>query len=183
MNELETKRLKLRRFRLSDIGDFYEYSSSPIVGPNAGWDYHRSKGEALSVLKSHLNNDEIWAIEYKDKQKVVGSIALQKDRKRENLSVRMMGYVLNPDYWGQGLATEASLALLYYAFTYIGLSMVSVYHYPDNTRSKRVIEKCGFAYEGLLRQSTMTFNGKILDEMCYSITADEFIKSRGIKRI
>jgi len=181
MPSIETERLKLRRFKLSDIGDFYEYSSNPLVGPNAGWDYHRNREEALLLLKNFSNNNEIWAMEHKENSKVIGSIGVHKDRKRDNKGARMLGYVLNPEYWGRGLCTEATLAIVKHAFEGMKVSLLSVYHYPDNERSRRVIEKCGFTYEGILRNATVTYDGKICDDLCYSMTREEYIKIFGKK--
>ena len=78
--------------------------------------------------------------------------------------------------------TEAAKAALAYAFEEEKLQMVSVFHFPFNGRSRRVIEKCGFRREGFLRMATCQYNGKILDEVCYSLTADEYWAERMQKR-
>jgi putative acetyltransferase len=175
MPAIETERLKLRRFKLSDLGDFYDYSRNPNVGPSAGWDYHRSREESLLLLKSFVNNNEVWALEHKDDRKVIGSIGIHKDRKRDNKNARMLGYVISENYWGRGYGTEATMAIVKYAFETLDLSILSVYHYPNNERSKRVIEKCGFTYEGMLRCATITYDGRSCDDMCYSITKEEYL--------
>ena len=56
----------------------------------------------------------------------------------------------------------------------IGSLGVSCYHYPFNIRSKRVIEKCGFKYEGTLRSASEIFDGSIYDDVCYSIIKNEY---------
>ena len=43
----------------------------------------------------------------------------------------------------------------------------------DNEKSQRVIEKCGFTFEGIKRKSLKTYDGKIHDVKLYSITKDE----------
>ncbi|MDO4539564.1 MAG: GNAT family N-acetyltransferase, partial [Syntrophomonadaceae bacterium] len=45
--------------------------------------------------------------------------------------------------------------------------------------SKRVIEKCGFRYEGTLRQAERIYDGKVYDHLCYSLTRKEYQKESG----
>lgn len=175
MKTIETERLILRTWRLEDFGDFYEYASDPSIGPSAGWKPHTDRVESLSILISYIEGEEVFAIEDKISGKAIGSIGLHPDRKRNNPAVRMIGYVLAKPFWGKGLALEAANGLLDYAFNDQNLRMVSVYHFPFNEQSKRVIAKAGFAFEGILRESTLLPSGEIVDDVCYSITKEEFL--------
>ncbi|NLY77117.1 MAG: GNAT family N-acetyltransferase [Tissierellia bacterium] len=174
MDTLYTDRLILRRFYYSDLDDLFEYAKNPNVGPDAGWKPHGSKRESLSILRQFISSDEVWAIVYKDNNRVIGSIGLHNDSKRANEKARMVGYALSEDYWGLGLATEATKAIIEYGFEKLNLDIISVYHYPHNERSKRVIEKCGFKYEGVLRRAVIIYNGNTWDHVCYSMTRDEY---------
>lgn len=174
MVTLETERLIIRNFYISDVDDVYEYAKSPNVGPNAGWKPHESIEETLSILIEFIKNDEVWAIVDKERNKVIGSIGLHKDRKREFENAKMIGYVLAEDYWGKGYITEAAKRVIKYGFEEMGLDIISVYHYPHNERSKRVIEKCGFKYEGTLRQASILYDGSVYDDVCYSMTKEEY---------
>lgn len=174
MKTIETERMILRTWRLEDFGDFYEYASNPIIGPSAGWKPHTDRVESLSILISFIEGEEVFAIEDKISGKAIGSIGLHPDRKRNNPEARMIGYVLSEPYWGKGLASEAVKAVLDYAFNDQNLKIVSVYHFPFNQKSKRVIEKAGFSFEGILREATVLPNGEIVDDVCYSITKEEF---------
>jgi putative acetyltransferase len=60
----------------------------------------------------------------------------------------------------------------------LNLRLLSVSHYTFNDRSRRVIEKCGFVYEGTLRQTFRRYDGAIFDEAIYSITKDEWLARR-----
>lgn len=174
MKTIETERMILRTWRLEDFGDFYEYASNPSIGPSAGWKPHTDRVESLSILISFIEGEEVFAIEDKISGKAIGSIGLHPDRKRNNPEARMIGYVLSEPYWGKGLASEAVKAVLDYAFNDQNLKIVSVYHFPFNQKSKRVIEKAGFSFEGILREATVLPNGEIVDDVCYSITKEEF---------
>ncbi|MCH9808943.1 MAG: GNAT family N-acetyltransferase [Alphaproteobacteria bacterium] len=59
-----------------------------------------------------------------------------------------IGYWLGKPYWGQGLATEATRALINHCFTHEGFEAVTCCHFGDNPASARVIEKIGFTRIG-----------------------------------
>lgn len=179
MNRLETDRLILRPFQETDLNDLYSYAKNPNIGPNAGWKPHESMDESKSILSNFIDDNEVLAIVWKENNKVIGSLGLHKDQLRSADNVRMLGYVLSEDYWGRGIITEASRALMAYAFTDLGLLMLTVHHYSYNQKSRRVIEKCGFAYEGTLRHCTQIYNGNTYDLVCYSMTKEEWEKLYG----
>jgi len=174
MQTIETNRLVLRNFRESDFEDFYDYAKSDKVGPMAGWKPHEDIEESKKILQSFIECDDVWAIEHKESHKVIGSVGLHVDSKRSNPNTRMLGYVLSEDYWGKGLMLEAVRALLNHGFNELNLDLISVYHFPFNTQSASVIKNAGFKYEGVLRQSTVHFDGRCLDSVLYSLTKDEF---------
>jgi RimJ/RimL family protein N-acetyltransferase len=59
-----------------------------------------------------------------------------------------LGFHLRPSFWGQGLATEAALAVLEYAFSTLGIETIFAGHHPSNDASRRVLGKIGFVYVG-----------------------------------
>lgn len=179
LETIETPRLILREFELDDVEDFYEYARNPQVGPNAGWSPHRSLSESEAILNMFLRNNDVWAIVYKNNNKVIGSIGLHADLLRSTLKTvesRCLGYALSYNYWGLGLATEAVKALQKHAFENMGLDLISVDHYPSNKRSMRVIEKCGFKFEGTLRKARVSHENKPMDISCYSLFREEWLE-------
>ncbi len=173
-SELETPRLVLRGWRESDLEDLFAYCSNPEVGPAAGWQPHADKSVSRGVLHQFMDSGEVWAVVDRRSRRVIGSIGLHEEKRRDNANCRMLGYALGKDHWGKGLMTEAAQAVLRYAFETLCLEMVTVYHYPFNSRSSRVIEKCGFHYEGTLRRGTTRFDGQVLDNVCYSLLREEY---------
>ena len=71
-----------------------------------------------------------------------------------------------------------NLVLLICHFIFIGMLLISpeisVFHYPHNIRSKRVIEKCGFKYEVTIKHGNKIYDGQIFDTVCYSILKSEY---------
>lgn len=174
MKYLESEHLILRDWKQSDLQDFFHYASKPTIGPNAGWPPHTCISTTQIMLDSFIKSQEVWAIVDKQTQKVIGSFGLHLDTHRKNPNTRMIGYVLDDEYWGRGLMKEAVDIVLDYAFNKLSLELISVYHYPFNIQSKRVIEKCGFVYEGTMRKALVHFDFGVVDSCCYSMTKEEY---------
>jgi RimJ/RimL family protein N-acetyltransferase len=81
-----------------------------------------------------------------------------------------MEYVISISYQNKGYATEAVKRVLEYAFIELDLLVVAVCHYPFNIKSRNVIEKSGFTYEGTLRK----YSRNLSDSVRYSITKEEW---------
>ena len=175
MRNLQTERLVLRKWQLSDADDLYEYACNPLVGPSAGWAPHQSRQDSETLIRTHFRCVTFhWAMVLPEHGKVIGGINLTRDLKRNYLGARTLGYAMNPAYWGNGYMTEAARTILAFGFYDLDCGIISVYHYPDNERSKRVIERLGFTYEGVLRRSSQLFDGQLHDNWCYSMTEEEF---------
>ena len=175
MKTIETERLILRDWNVDDVDDLYDYAKNPNVGPHGGWKPHESKTESLEIMQTlFINKYESWAIVYKENGRVIGSIGYELDMKRQDINCKELGYAMGEDYWGRGLMTEAAKVAIRYGFEELELDMVSIYRNPQNIRSGRVIEKCGFIYEGTLRQAYKIYDGSIRDVACYSMTKEEY---------
>ena len=148
--QIETNRLILRPFLKSDLSDFFEYASVPGVGEMAGWPHHNSIEESNEILNRFIINDKTFAIVYKENNKVIGSLGIEKYGLEEVLSEffeykgREVGYVLSKDYWGKGIMPEALNAVIDYLFNVLDLDFITCGYYIYNIQSKRVQEKCGF---------------------------------------
>jgi [ribosomal protein S5]-alanine N-acetyltransferase len=167
MKTLETERLILREWKERDAADLFEFSKSPDV-ENAGCKVHESMEESLESIRIWIKHQEMWAVTLKENGKVIGWILLG-DTNRYDL-YKEMEYVISVSYQNKGYATEAVKRVLEYAFTVLNLLVVAVCHYPFNIISKRVIEKCGFTYEGTLRK----YSRNLTDSVRYSITKEEW---------
>lgn len=184
MLTFETERLLMRPWQISDLDAFFQLEQNPNVGPNAGWRPVTDREESRKILQEFCEKpDELCAITLKDSGLAIGSLGLHFDEKRDTSLrnvTRMLGYVLDEPYWGQGYMTEAARGALRFAFDRMGMELISVCHFPYNVRSRRVIEKCGFRCEGTLRRATLRYDGAVLDEMLYSLTRDEFYTIYGL---
>ncbi|MCK8058163.1 MULTISPECIES: GNAT family N-acetyltransferase [unclassified Fusibacter] len=150
MKTIESERLILREWSLSDVDDMYEYAANSLVGPNAGWKPHKDKEVSKTIIEMFIQSKEVYAIVLKTTGKVIGGIGLHKrtpDLILVDLNQREIGYVLNPAYWGRGLIPEAVNTLIEFGFKELKLDLIWCGHYKENLKSKRVNEKCGFNYQ------------------------------------
>lgn len=174
---LYTERLILRPIQFDDLDDIYSYSCTPNVGPNAGWKPHESKAETLEIMNAiFLGKETVWGIEPKETAKIIGSIGLIDDQKREYDMVKMIGYAMGKPYWGQGFMTEAAREVIKFGFEELHLAAISAYCFPFNQRSKNIIKKCNFDYEGTLKTAEKIFNGNIYDHDCYLLTTERYYR-------
>jgi ribosomal-protein-alanine N-acetyltransferase len=87
---------------------------------------------------------------------------------------REIGYRLfNTGLSGRGYVSEATRLLVNYLFRAYQYNRIELMMDPDNAPSERVALKCGFTYEGLLRQAFFV-NGEIRDVKLYSLLRDEW---------
>ena len=172
--DLTTHRLTLRPFRENDTQALYDYSKDEPVGRNAGWKPHESLLESNDILHLvFLNQPTVWAIERRSDKRLIGSIGLITDSARHYGAAQSLGYALGVDYWGQGYMTEAVRAVVGFGFSALGLDLISATCYPDNPASRRVLEKCGFVYEGTLRRAELLYNGEIKDHLHFCLTHED----------
>lgn len=168
--KLMTKRLLLRPLTEADAEDVFAYSRGEQVGPNAGWKPHESLEETQEILRQvFLDREAVFGIVLRETGRVVGSIGLIPDPKRENGRVRMLGYALGQEHWGRGYMTEAARAVVACGFGPMELDLISAYCYPHNYRSRHVLEKLGFQFEGTLRLCEELYDGRVLPNDCYSL--------------
>lgn len=83
-----------------------------------------------------------------------------------------VGYWLAPSSRGRGVATHATRLMARWAFDELGVARVDLTCGPDNERSQRVAERCGFVREGVLR-SHMPFKGGRRDTVMFSLLPGE----------
>ena len=85
-----------------------------------------------------------------------------------------VGYVINPEYRGRGIAPEALARVLEFGFTELKLNRIEARYIVGNEVSRRVMEKCGMTYEGTAR-GRMLIKGVRHDIAYCSILKDEFL--------
>lgn len=144
------------------------------LGQWRGWKPHENIKEAEKALHQYIEQKYHWAVVLKAENKVIGAIKLNPDNNRGKYYAKAISFVLSPNYWGYGIMTEAAKLVIKYAFDELKIDLLSAFHYSENYRSKRVIEKCGFEYEITLPKSKQRYDGKQMDIVCYCIVKSKY---------
>jgi RimJ/RimL family protein N-acetyltransferase len=105
-----------------------------------------------------------------------GAIGLHPGEDVARLSAEL-GYWVAEPFWGRGVATDAVRGMVRHGFATLPLERIEAYVYANNPASVRVLEKCGFEFEGRLRRSVIK-DGQILDSFLYAKLRDEVVSER-----
>jgi ribosomal-protein-alanine N-acetyltransferase len=105
-------------------------------------------------------------------QRLVGEMNLSNVR-RGAMQSGDIGYWVDQEWVGQGIAPEALVGVLGLAFDQVGLRRVEISIIPRNSRSRRVVEKLGIRSEGVAH-GFLEINGVREDHVRYGITLDEW---------
>lgn len=156
--DIRTERLLLRRPRMDDLDALFEIMSSPTAMrywstlPHASVEVTRTWLENKLARNADGGEDFLIAFE----GRVIGEVGAGR--------LPHFGFMIHPDFWGRGFATEASRAFIAHAFSQTSASELSADVDPRNTASLSVLGRLGFVETG--RASNTFLLG---DEWCDSI--------------
>ena len=173
--DLSTERLLLREFRLEDAPAVLAILGREDVNEWLETDTLRSLEEAEGRVRTRMSlfRDGMgcrWAITLKSQPaRMVGSCGYFSVRR----GTRTMeaGYELHPDFWRQGLMTEALRAMIGLSFSPQAprpVHRIEAIVAPENTASLRLLEKLGFEREGLRREFGF-WKGRYQDVYLYAL--------------
>lgn len=160
--------VSLRPIRPSDLQDWYDYLSMPVVFEHTSWNVHSPDELAHHVWAPEAFTPSTslrFAIALRSTDQLVGTAGFHTVMP-QNRSAEL-AYDLSPAMWGKGIATSICTLLVDWAHSHAGLVRVQAVVLDSNDRSARVLYKCGFEREGLLRSYRMV-RGRAADFWMYS---------------
>ena len=177
---LKTQRLILRPLKVGDARAIYEYSNKPGFGQCLKRKKPFTRRDVIKYVSGILNKEPVvyWVMLLKKNNQLIGDCGLcewNQQAQRAELS-----YAVSPDAWNQGYATEAALCVMQFGFENTGVNRIQAICNSANSRSERVMQKCGLKPEGVLRQYIQC-DGQPLDMKMYSILKQEWAESQKIK--
>lgn len=167
---MDTERLTLRKFVLSDAKGMYEnWATDEKVSRYVSWNVHESLEETQAIIKNWIQEYETgsynWAVELKETGELIGSIATVSISEKHHYCE--IGYCYGSRFWGQGYATEALKAVLDYLLNECRMHLVEAKHYSANPASGRVMEKAGMVKEAVLKDRRFDVGTKEYCDLVY----------------
>lgn len=150
---IETERLILRLMQLSDLQDSFEHRSDPEVCRFVGKPLTKEETkekvlQAMEPWSGEENHKLFLAIELKSEKKLIGELMF----KLTNIDsgIGEIGYRLNKNYQGKGLAFEANSYFIRHLFNTLSLHKICALCLADNEASWALMEKLSMTKEGTL---------------------------------
>lgn len=146
--ELRTERLLLRGWRDADRAPFAALNADPLVVEHLQGALTREASDAfVDRIETHWREQGwgLWAVEVPGSTPFIGYVGLWPAPFLDRDPPIEIGWRLATDSWGHGYATEASRAVLGFAFRELGLERVHSFTVPQNERSWRVMERIGMS--------------------------------------
>ena len=189
---IETERLILRSSKMEEQKRLWEILMIPEVNK---W--------YLTGAKKHANNPSHWAWEnqekfYKSKvdkadnndvfvwsvflkpeytnsgyEEVIGQVSAQENG--EDITIRDVGWYMDPAHQGKGYATEAAKAMIDYMFKEVQIDKIETCAATDNLASWKIMEKLGFHRTNKIKKVKYTILTEEVDCYCYEITREEYL--------
>jgi len=173
---LTGERILLRDFGADDWRAVHDYAARPDVcrfqiwGPNTVEESRAYVTAAVARAQEQPRSGYILAVVGAATGSVIGAAGLEVRSQRFRQGE--ISYIIHPDQWGHGYATEAARLLLAFGFSTLGLHRIVGTCDPRNTASQRVLTKVGMHQEGHLRETLLIRDGW-RDSLVHSILEQE----------
>lgn len=145
---IDTPRLQMREFIPADKDAVFEFASCEQVTKYTG-----DTGIVKTPEDAEVIIKDVWMAEYerygygryalihKQDGKLIGFCGVKFERR---LNAADIGYRLLPQYWGQGLASEAVTAAMKYAREELHLDRIMADAVDENIASNKILKNLGF---------------------------------------
>ena len=173
--EINTERLILREINQGDVESIYKILSNTEVIKHDSFELFTNIEQAEDMIKWFSDQYEqkkaiFWGICLKNEVEIIGFCR----SKIEIPKVRAdLGYGLSREYWNMGIMTETVGLLIDFTFNTIDVNRIEATVATENYASIRVLEKCGFIKEGILRERSC-FRGSYRDMVMLSLLKKEY---------
>lgn len=168
---LKTQRLVLRRYSLTDAQAVFDgWMGNQEICDQLDWTAHRDVNVTRRLIDMWVEGYESptvyhWCITLDGA--AVGDMMVCKWNQEDQWCE--LGYCVASNRQGQGIASEALACVSRYLLHEVGFHRIQLRHTEENAVSGRVMQKCGFQYEGTLRHAKRTRDGKWHNVCCYGL--------------
>lgn len=171
LEPIKSEKIILREFELNDADQLYNnWGTDTDVSKYMLWKNYNSVEDAINSIKYYIecykNDDSFkqYAIVYNNC--VVGSINIVVSKRHQTGEI---AYCLSKKYWRKGIMFEAISLLTDYYFNKYDLVRISAEVIEPNVASRKLLEKCGFELEGILKKKYFCKTNKHEDAYVFAI--------------
>ncbi|MCE7033762.1 GNAT family N-acetyltransferase [Bacillus cereus] len=145
---IHTKRLFMRKPLIEDVEQFYSIIKEDAVGKWLAKSSGMSKEEAKDYVIQLISHWEqydfgVWLLVNRNTDKLLGHCGLRKIDETGEIEIM---YLLDPEYWGNGYASEAAKASIQYAKEMMNEKRIIARVKVENENSKKLLRNLGFTY-------------------------------------
>ena len=129
---------------------------------------------------SHANDNDVfeWSIFLKDTNECIGKIDYHEYSKEDNeindLSIRGVGWYIDPIHQGKGYGTEAAKHTLKYMFEEVEISKIITGAAIDNPASWKIMDRLGYKKLPQTKLVTYTYLDEPVEIYTYEITKEQY---------
>jgi RimJ/RimL family protein N-acetyltransferase len=176
--KLEGARCSVRPWRLKDVDALVRHANNINVAKQLRdkFPHPYTRADAHGYINVVLAARPTMNFAIDADGEAVGGIGFVPGSDVERYSAEI-GYWLGETFWGRGIVTEALQLVTDYAFIRFNLLRLFALPFADNVGSARVLEKAGYAREGLLHQSSVKF-GQPKDQLIYARINDKWTSQK-----
>lgn len=167
---LETQRLILRPLTVADSDAVFQWVSDEHVARYMVYNTYTCLNEVIDWLTSLQKPSEEYHFGFvrKEDNLLMGSGSIGPNENRDGFW--SFGYNFRQDCWGNGYATEATKAMMKFAYEHFGIKRFSSSHVEQNKASGHVMEKCGLRFvkygqfqklDGSCKMRSMEYEGEV----------------------
>jgi ribosomal-protein-alanine N-acetyltransferase len=144
---LTTARVGFSRWSQDDLPLATALWDDPLVSRFVGGPFSQEeiqKRLSREIASKQEHGIQYWPIFLRANDEFAGCCGMRPYKPAGR--VPAFGFYLRPDFWEQGLATEAGRAAICYTFESLGAKAIFAGHHPKNESSRKALEKLGFRY-------------------------------------
>lgn len=178
---ISTGRLLLSEINWEDLQIIHDLHLIPKVDQYNTLGIPKDLSETKKIITPDIEdqNKEMrsrycWKIITKEDNKFIGLAGMFLTNDKYQMAE--FYYKLNPQFWGNGYATEIAQAIIKYGFTTHKLHRIEAGVATKNAASIRVLEKAGMKCEGV-RRKILPIRGEWKDNYHYAILDEEFLNN------
>ncbi len=180
MVKIMTERLTIRDYQEADFDGFHEIFTSdevmrlmPEVKTSSVDESLKFLYESIAESKFENRRKFFFAITLKETGRYIGEIGFSTLIEAYEGRVVNLGYFIMPEYWGQGLVTEAVEGVMNYAFNELDVIKIESGCLKANVGSTKVMTKVGMTLEADLLKH-MYYNEELHDRLSYRMLKEEW---------